>query len=150
MRLLLDAMCGGVRSHLRMCGHDAAYALDRGTEDDAALLRIASDEGRTLVTRNADLARRADDAVRLRSTDPDEQLRALADAGVDLTLADEPSRCGACNGRLERTDGSTPDYAPDPTDEPVWRCRGCGQCFWKGSHWDRVAETLAAVGEPNG
>ncbi|WP_135819848.1 Mut7-C RNAse domain-containing protein [Halostella litorea] len=145
MRLLLDAMCGGVRAHLRMCGHDAAYALDRGVEADDALLRIARDEDRTLVTRDAALAGRAADAVRLDATDVDEQLRELRDAGVPLTLPDEPERCGACNGPLARTEGSTPDYAPDPADVAVWRCRDCGRCFWKGSHWDRVAATLAAM-----
>ncbi|WP_121822192.1 Mut7-C RNAse domain-containing protein [Halostella salina] len=149
MRLLLDAMCGGVRSHLRMCGYDAAYALDRGVEDDDALLRIASDEDRTLVTRDRSLAGRADDAISLGSTDTDEQLRALA-AGLDLSLDDDPSRCGACNGALEPTEVGTPDYAPDPSEESVWRCRDCGQCFWTGSHWDRVAETLAAVEESSG
>ena len=149
MRLLLDAMCGGVRAHLRMCGHDAAYALDRDVEADDALLRIAREEDRTLVTRDAALAARVDDAVRLDSTDGTDQLRELAAAGVDLTLSDEPTRCGACNGPVERSDGPTPEYAPAPDEVAVWRCRDCGRCFWKGSHWDRVAETLSGVDDPN-
>ncbi|PSP98633.1 hypothetical protein BRC89_07140 [Halobacteriales archaeon QS_4_70_19] len=63
---LLDVMLGKLATYLRMCGHDATYALD------------------------------------------------------------------------ERA-----PYAPD--DRSVWRCNRCGQQFWRGSHWDRVAETLAAV-----
>jgi uncharacterized protein with PIN domain len=145
MDLLLDVMVGGVRSHLRMCGHDAAYALDRGVEDDGRLLALAREEGRTLVTRDAALARRADDAVLLETTDAAEQLRELDAAGVDLTLADEPGRCGACNGPLERAEPPTPAYAPDPEEERTWRCADCGQCFWKGSHWERVAETLESL-----
>ena len=145
MDLLLDVMCGGIRSHLRMCGHDAAYALDRGVEDDDRLLALAHEEARTLVTRDAALARRTDEAVLLEPTDATEQLRELDAAGVGLTLADEPGRCGACNGRLKRAEPPTPDYAPDPEEERTWRCTDCGQYFWKGSHWERVAETLASL-----
>ena len=36
-RLLLDAMLGKLATYLRMCGHDAAYALDRGVEADDAV-----------------------------------------------------------------------------------------------------------------
>ncbi len=129
-----------------MCGHDVAYALDRGVEDDARLLAVAREEGRTLVTRDVPLSERADDALLLGSLDTREQLRELRAAGVPLTLAEEPGRCGACNGPLERVPGEpTPDYAPDPGDEAVWRCRDCGQWFWKGSHWDDVRKTLASL-----
>jgi len=36
-------------------------------------------------------------------------------------------------------------YAPDPGTRRVWRCPAWGQYFWKGSHWDAVAETLSDV-----
>ena len=145
MDLLIDVMVGGIRSHLRMCGHDAAYALDRGVEDDDRLVALAREEERTLLTRDATLARRWDDAVLLETTDATEQLRELDAVGVDLTLADDPGRCGACNGLLECADPPTPAYAPDAGEERSWRCTDCGQCFWKESHWERVAETLASL-----
>ena len=147
MRLLLDVMCGGLVSYLRMCGHDAAYAGDRGIEADDALLEVAREENRTLVTRDVHLANRADDAILLESRSVERQLAELADAGVRLALADDPSRCGRCNGLLERVEPttSTPDYAPDLAETAVWRCRSCGQHFWRGSHWDRVAETLTKI-----
>ena len=114
-----------------------------------ALLDRADGEDRTLVTRNVRLAERADDAILLRERDVVDQLRELRDAGVALTLAETPTRCGTCNGPLVRVDAdeSTPDDAPDPRDEAVWRCRDCGHLFWTGSHWDRVGETLDAVRE---
>jgi len=147
MRLLLDAMCGGVRAHLRMCGHDAAYALDRGVEADDELLDIARAEGRRIVTRDRELAARADEAVLLTERETEGQLRELAAAGVPLELAAEPARCGRCNGPVDvvAAGETTPEYAPDPTETDVWRCRDCGRCFWKGSHWDDVRETLAGL-----
>jgi uncharacterized protein with PIN domain len=147
MRLLLDAMCGGLPAYLRLCGHDTAYALDRGVEADDAVVALARDEGRTIVTRDHDLAAAAPESVLLREREPVDQLRELAAAGVALEPTDDPERCGRCNATVERvpTGGETPDYAPDPGDTAVWRCRDCGQCFWKGSHFERMTDTLAAV-----
>ncbi len=143
MRLLVDAMCGGLRSYLRMCGHDTVYALDRGVEDDDRVLALAREEDRTLVTRDRELGRRAPAAVVLDSRDVEAQLRELRAAGVALALEREPTRCGRCNGRLER-DAGDPEYVPDDAD-PVWRCVDCDQRFWKGSHWADVRETLAEL-----
>ncbi len=144
MRLLVDQMCGGVVSYLRMCGHDVRYALDDGLETDAAIERAAACEGRTVVTRDRHLAATAEQSILLEATDTAEQLRELASAGLSLALSDRPARCGRCNGRLDRVpaEASTPAYAPDPDETPVFRCRDCGQHFWKGSHWERVARTL--------
>jgi uncharacterized protein with PIN domain len=144
-RFLLDAMLGKLARYLRMCGHDAAYALDRGFEDDDALVDIAREEGRTLLTRDRSLASRVDDAILLAEREVTDQLRELRAAGVDVSLADRPARCGACNGELRAlpADSETPDYAPAPDEVRVWQCRRCGQCFWKGSHWDDVGARLA-------
>ncbi|WP_049985848.1 Mut7-C RNAse domain-containing protein [Halobellus rufus] len=169
-RLLVDAMCGKLATYLRMCGYDAAYVLDRGGErgtdtdsgpasasespSDAEIAAWAERSGRTLLTRDVDLAARVDGAVLLQSRDVVEQLETLYEAGFDLSLADPPCRCGACNGELRRVaseeslfdaDASLPTGAPDPVETPCWRCRDCGQVFWKGSHWDDVAATLARV-----
>ncbi|QCJ47577.1 MULTISPECIES: Mut7-C RNAse domain-containing protein [Haloprofundus] len=145
--LLLDVMLGKLAVYLRMCGYDAVYALDRGIEADDRLLALAEREGRRLLTRDVQLARRASDGVLLESRAVVDQLRELRDAGFDLTPGERPARCGRCNGPVERVDGDdeTPEYAPDPNERAVFRCTRCGQCFWKGSHWDAVEETLSAV-----
>jgi uncharacterized protein with PIN domain len=145
-RVLADAMCGRLATYLRMCGYDTAYALDRGVEADNDLARLARREGRVLVTRDEELARRVDGAVLLTARDIEAQLVELREAGFALALG-EPARCSACNGSLERTPegASTPDTVPDPAAEPVWRCRECGQQFWKGSHWDDVRTRLATL-----
>jgi len=147
VRLLLDAMCGGIRAHLRMCGHDAAYALDRGVEADDCLLALARDEDRRLVTRDRELAEHAEESVLLTERETEDQLRELAAAGVSLALDPSPTRCGRCNGPLAAVDAaeSTPEYAPAPDETGVWRCADCGGYFWRGSHWDAVRETLSGL-----
>ncbi|WP_248897439.1 DUF5615 family PIN-like protein [Haloplanus halobius] len=142
-RFLLDAMLGKLATYLRMCGHDAAYALDRGVEADDAVHDLARREERTLLTRDADLASRTDDAILLSERSVGAQLDELRAADVSLTLPETPTRCGRCNGPLDPVDDSTPAYAPDPSETAVYRCRDCGQYFWKGSHWDDVRRRLA-------
>lgn len=148
MKFLVDAMLGTLATYLRMCGHDAAYALDRGVESDDDVLALARDEDRLLVTRDAPLAARADDrSLLIESKTVTDQLRELRAAGVDLSLPEAPTRCGTCNGVLDPVpaDGRTPAYAPDPAETDCYRCRDCGQVFWRGSHWDDVRERLAAL-----
>ncbi len=149
MRFLVDGMCGGIVSYLRMCGYDTVYASDVGLEADDALVEATNADDRTLLTRDVELAGRLPDSrvVCLESTAVERQLRELVAAGISLELTAEPQRCGRCNGRLTQcmaTD-STPAYAPDPATVPVWRCPDCYQHFWRGSHWDRVATTLERV-----
>ena len=150
-RLLLDSMLGKLATYLRMCGYDAAYVLDgRNPADDPgddAIAERARASGRTILTRDRDLAAQADDALLLRSRDLKEQLSELDAAGYDLTLDDEPSRCGSCNGPVDSVSAgvSVPAYAPDPADTECWRCGECEQVFWKGSHWEDVRSTLDSV-----
>jgi len=145
--LLVDDMLGKLSTYLRMCGYDATYTTDRGVDTDEDVFALAHTEDRLVVTRDTDLARRADRAVLLSAREVDGQLRELRDAGLELSLAEEPVRCSACNGLLEGVDRTepTPDYAPDPHEKTVWRCRECGQHFWRGSHWDDVAATLSSL-----
>ncbi|WP_135851671.1 Mut7-C RNAse domain-containing protein [Halorussus salinus] len=140
--LLLDVMLGKLATYLRMCGYDAAYALDRGIEADDELAELAREEARLLVTRDAQLADRSDGLL-LTAKPVADQLRELAAAGFALDLT-EPSRCAECNGELVAVGEaeSTPEYAPGASEVDVWRCPNCGKHFWKGSHWESVEETL--------
>jgi uncharacterized protein with PIN domain len=141
-RFFLDVMLGRLSTYLRMCGYDTAYALDRDIEEDDAILELAKTEDRTLVTRDVQLAERADDAILIESLDVRDQLRELRNHGVELSLS-EPARCSDCNGKLVGDDGPPPEHAPD--GKPVWRCRDCGKRFWKGSHWESVETTLSGL-----
>ncbi|MCL9814791.1 Mut7-C RNAse domain-containing protein [Natranaeroarchaeum aerophilus] len=152
-RLLVDAMCGRLPPYLRLCGHDTVYAPDRGIEDDDAVLAVADAEDRTILTRDRELSDRAERAVLLRSRGTDAQLAELAAAGIELSPTETPQQCGRCNGPVEAVSGAEPglpQYVPDelPRDEEgatLWRCRSCGQYFWKGGHWERMTETLDGV-----
>jgi Uncharacterized conserved protein len=167
-RFLLDAMLGSLSTYLRMCGYDAAYVRDEQNEQndnsdesdldtssnsahptDDEILARATDEERTIITRDTELAKRADDAILLSTRDVEDQLGEFAASGydLDLTLRSRSGRCGACNGRVEAvsSDAVVPEYAPDPDKRDCWQCLRCEQIFWKGSHWEDVAATLEHV-----
>jgi len=78
--------------------------------------------------------------------------------GLPVALVDEPTRCGACNGRVDRVSASDsadpddrPEYVPDdvgtagaPESEPdtadtrpAWRCRDCGRAGSGGATGSR-------------
>lgn len=142
--LLLDHMLGKLAVYLRMCGYDAAYAGDRGVESDGALEALARREERVLLSRDRSLVAQVRRSVLLTERDIAAQLDELRAAGFELSLPEQPTRCGRCNGRLEPMPADTdrPDYAPPAEESDCWQCVDCGQCFWKGSHWDRVQSLL--------
>jgi uncharacterized protein with PIN domain len=146
-RFLLDVMLGTLAVYLRACGHDAAYALDRGIEADDRIVELSDEENRRLLTRDRALAERVDDAIEIVSRDVEAQLTELREAGIDLEIAAKPARCGRCNGELRPVspDAETPEHAPDPATTDCWRCRSCGQLFWKGSHHERMKQVLEDV-----
>ena len=150
-RFLLDVMCGGLVAYLRMCGYDTAYAGERGLEADDDLLAVARTEDRVVVTRDVELAGRLPEerSILLAAREVEDQLAGLSAAGVSLELPDEPVRCGRCNGQLEAVDAGeeTPEYAPAPSETEVWRCLDCAQLFWRGSHCERVQETLSRASQ---
>jgi len=143
-RLLVDAMLGRLVTYLRMCGYDTVYTLEEDIESDDTIRSLARTEDRTLLTRDRELAAGAADGLLLTARERDDQLAELAAAGFDLP-PDEPRRCSRCNGPLAGVEpgATTPEYAPDPGETEVWRCRHCGQQFWRGSHWEAVATRLA-------
>jgi len=159
-------MCGKLATYLRMCGYDAAYALDRGVEADDQVLALAAAEARTLITRDRELAARTGDAVLLTERDVLDQLREVAAAGSPSrsstsrrAVAPVTGESIGCRPRTADPD-DRPEYVPDddvgtagaPESEPdtadtrpAWRCRDCGRWFWKGSHWESIAERLDGI-----
>jgi len=145
--LLTDAMLGRLTTYLRMCGYDTVYAPDEGLEADDEIREYATRTGRRLLTRDRALAAATEGAVLLEHREIRPQLREVRAAGLELALSETPERCSTCNGAVVAVGHGerTPGYAPDPVSTTVWRCRGCGQHFWKGSHWDDVGETLGSL-----
>jgi len=142
-------MLGPLVRYLRFMGYDTLAATDLGPggpREDSELLRIATAEGRVLLTRDRELAGRG--GMLVHGDDVLEQVAALARSGlVDPVL--RLDRCSRCNTPLRpaRTDEiAAATYLPaDRTSLDIVCCDSCGRLYWAGSHADRLEERLRGV-----
>jgi uncharacterized protein with PIN domain len=150
-RWLADEMLGRLARYLRFFGHDTVYV--RGVSD-AEIASRATTEGRTLLTRDRELARRTAGALLLSSPALAEQLqgvrRAFPQFGYLLTF----ERCTRCNGPLEPAD-DTSQVSSENAIPPDLRTRGlvpyvcahCSHAYWEGSHTASIRRRIAEVFE---
>lgn len=149
VRFLADRMLGTLTRYLRFMGYDttSANSLREGNaREDTLLLDIAKQEGRMLLTRDAELARRGRErAVLVKSEDVLEQVEQLESAGLirrRLTM----SRCSICNTPLR---SATPaeirgaSYAPqDSRTFSFFWCGHCNRLYWNGTHGKQLGDRL--------
>jgi len=145
MKLLADSMLGSLGKWLRLLGYDTVIARD---EPDAVLVRQARAEDRVILTRDRQLARRRGVRVFLITEDDLEAQLYQVATNLDLPPPQPGSRCPECNELLviQRADdvaGDVPPYVLRTRDS-FRRCPDCQRVFWRGSHWQGVAEKLAA------
>lgn len=147
-RFVLDVHLGQLARYLRMLGFDTLY---RNDFDDETLAHLSSAENRILLTRDRGLLKRGIvvHGYCLRTTQPRQQ---LLDVIERFSLAESIKpfrRCINCNGLLQPVEKRTViDHVPPSvyTDYADFhRCRGCGQIYWKGSHFSRMEQFIAGV-----
>ncbi len=142
-KFLLDRMLGQTAKWLRLMGVDAEYAPE--VEDDE-LLRIARSEERIIITRDKELAKSKGVFLVPKAT-PEKIIHILLkEFDVDI----EPmTRCSKCNSIVESVDKETvKDTIPEGVLErcnEYWMCTGCGQIYWKGTHWDVIMSTIDKI-----
>ncbi len=147
-RFVLDTMLGKLARWLRAMGYDALYFK---VAEDRYLLRLARAEARTLLTRDAKLARLAGpDGLLIRATDIEPQIVEVLERLAFLPSGDGLlSRCLECNGLLEdrpkaSVRGRVPEYVFSIQDRFVG-CPDCARIYWQGSHADRILARLERV-----
>lgn len=150
MMFVVDCMLGKAAKWLKILGFDTLFFSSAG---DDALLRIAQDEGRTLLTRDHALAARARarDAFCLlvESEVWEEQVRQVL-AHFDLRAVARPfTRCVECNvplAPLSRDNAANlvaPFVAERGRDFAL--CPRCGRVFWEGTHYADMESKIAAL-----
>ena len=147
-KFVADGHLGKLVRDLRLLGIDVAY--DPAAED-RQLVRTASDQERSLLTRDRRLLMHA--AVRHgyypRSQDPLEQtvevLRRFRLASVLTPF----SRCLRCNAPLEPAEKAKVLGQLEPLTKIYYdqfrRCRGCGQVYWSGSHFEKLQKRIEII-----
>jgi uncharacterized protein with PIN domain len=150
-RFFCDVMLGGLARWLRAAGYDTSWVEHI---EDPDLIRQARREGRVLLSCDTGIFRvgivRDGDVPALmvpHGLTIAEQLSFVLSA---LFLALRAPRCMACGGALAEVPGEqVRERVPERTFAWVkdfWQCVRCGQVFWKGTHWERIAGQLERVG----
>ena len=137
-------MLGSLAKWLRILGFDTLYDPDL---DDHQLARLARSEGRVLLTRDQELARRRGiRSLLLADQDLESQVDQVL-SELDLTPDRTFSRCPVCNGLLAPLDGDAargrvPAYV-SRTQTSFKECPACRRIYWRGTHWQRMHARLA-------
>lgn len=146
MRLLADSMLGSLGRWLRLLGYDAAIA---GREPDWQIVRQARAEGRIILTRDRELARRQGVHTLLVVEDDLDAQLAQTMRDLDLPPPQPGTRCLHCNTTLQPVNpadvtGDVPPYVLQ-TQETFRRCPVCQRVYWRGTHWYKIEERTAAL-----
>jgi hypothetical protein len=139
-------MLGSLGRWLRLLGYDTAMA---GSEPDWQIVRQARAEGRIILTRDRELARRRGvQTLLVLADDLDGQL-AQTMHGLDLPQPQPGARCLHCNATLQPASRAdvTDDVPPYvlQTQETFRRCPDCRRVYWRGTHWLKIEERTAAL-----
>ena len=140
MRFIADMMLGRLARWLRLYGYDTLY----GIKEDEEIIRVALEEGRTILTRDSGLFERAKKlgakAFLLSSNSLEEQVEELKKLGVEFKeLFPANARCPKCNGPIKAVPKeAVRDRVPPKVYESYnefYVCQKCGQIYWPGRQW---------------
>ena len=153
MRFITDGMLGKLTRWLRMLGQDVKYLKSL---EDEELTKIAKAERRVILTRDLKLYQQTmtqgSTAFLVEGSTEAEKLANLAKRfNISLKFDVTVSRCPKCNSRIksvskEKVIRKIPEATSSYYDE-FWKCSGCGQVYWHGSHWKRIEKTLREARE---
>jgi len=149
---VLDTHLGRLAAYLRMLGLDTLY---RNDYDDPSLANISVAEERILLTRDIKLLMRKQitHGYFVRNIQPLQQLLEIL-SRFDLFKAQKPfSRCTHCNGEIRAVDKQAIASQLLPRTSAFynefWQCTQCQKIYWKGSHYQRMQQFIAALSGAN-
>jgi len=149
---IVDSNAGKLARWLRMMGYDTLFFSDI---EDGHLVDMAMKEGRVVVTRDTQIAKRrvaVNGSLRVilsRDDDPKQQLmQVLKELNLDCRQL-QFTRCLECNQRLvsrskEEVKNLVPPYV-FRTQTQYMQCPSCSRIFWQGTHWQRMKRALEEI-----
>lgn len=147
-RFILDVHLGRLAEYLRLLGFDTLY---RNDYDDPELAQVAGDEARILLTRDLGLLKRSRVLYGsfVRSTDPQQQVIEVLSRFDFFSQLAPFRRCSRCNGLLQPVAKEAIlerlQPATQQQHDEFHLCQGCGQIYWKGSHFGRMQQFIAQI-----
>lgn len=138
---VVDANLGKLARYLRLLGFDCLYRNDFG---DAAVAMIASEQQRTVLTRDRSLLQRRiiTHGYFVRADMPKIQTREVLKR-FDLYSSIKPLTCCThCNGKLAEIGKQKIEHYLEPLTRKYYEkfliCLECDQIYWQGGHYVRI------------
>ena len=151
-KFIVDAMLGSLARKLRIFGFDTSYYK---SGEDSDLLRVASEEGRAIVTSDRVLGetagRRGLLAFVVVGRKDRERILSLVDQAerFHTPLEGGDPLCALCNGSLSEAKREDVRGLLPPKLVAKHRiyyiCKECGKVYWHGSHWSRLRKVEALI-----
>ncbi|NEP85270.1 MAG: Mut7-C ubiquitin/RNAse domain-containing protein [Okeania sp. SIO3B3] len=145
-RFVLDVHLGKLAKYLRLVGFDTLY---RNDYDDPELAEISQNENRILLTKDRNLLKRkiVKHGYCVRSNDSQVQLLEIVNRfDLKKSINRKKGRCLTCNTILEKVKKEKVLHHLEPLTFQYYDdfsyCQECDQVFWKGSHYDKMKESL--------
>ena len=149
---IVDSNAGKLARWLRMMGYDTLFFKDI---EDGRLVDMAMKEGRVVVTRDTQIAKRrvaTNGSLRVILTRDDDPKRQLLQVMKELNLDCRErrfTRCLECNRRLvPRSKEEVEDVVPPYvflTQTQYMQCPSCNRVYWQGTHWQRMKRALEEI-----
>jgi uncharacterized protein with PIN domain len=149
---IVDSNAGKLARWLRMMGYDTLFFNDI---EDGRLVDMAMKEGRVVVTRDTQIAKRrvaANGSLRVILTRDDDPRKQLLQVMKELSLDCRQmqfTRCLECNRRLKpRSKEEVKDLVPPyvfSTQTQYMQCPSCSRVYWQGTHWQRMKSALEEI-----
>jgi len=143
IKFIVDVNLGKLAQKLRLLGFNTLF---RNDFNDNEIVELSVKEKRIVLTRDKGVLThtRLTHGYWLRRDDPKEQLKELINR-LQLQNSFKPfSRCSNCNGELAAVDKNeikTKLYTETFNSfNQFWECKGCGNIYWQGSHFDKICD----------
>jgi len=151
-RFIADNNVGGLARWLRLMGYDTVLLRQK---DDAQIIKIALNENRMILTKDARFVKRrlvTNGTLKTLHTgqdDPEVQVQEVVER-LTLDYDFKPfSRCLECNQALVARDR---EYVKDSVPARVFetqtqyaQCPACHRVYWPGTHWQAMVMKLKGL-----
>ena len=149
IRFIVDNNVGKLARWLRMMGYDTLLFKQK---DDSKMIKIALNENRVILTRDAQLMKRRLvtngklKAILIKQSDPKAQLQETV-KNLNLSYLLRPfSLCLECNQPLISRDKEEVQNLVPPhvfeTQTQYMECPQCHRLYWQGTHWQAMIKEL--------
>lgn len=152
---IVDAMLGKLAIWLRLTGYDTVYSTKM---QDDQILRIAKEEGRVLLTSDADLAERGMnleiDTMLVRGSVDEEVANVFLRYGISPEADPSTSRCTKCNADLTFVSSDEKEQIKHLVFDNTfnfynefWFCKYCKSVYFRGGQWKNIDEYMIRICE---